>query len=225
MRVYFFRKEQEDLSLDRVLPGVCQPMLFPTERTKQGQLRFPGSEVSALTLYRVHEHQILNISTKLSQTGASQLLSKKMKIDESNPISWQQCQSLLSLLPVGTKCSWILPVKQGIFNFFFLVTLLCPALCPRGKCPPSCLCSSHNLCFVYCHINIYNSKPLWFPAQTEGDVPQRAQCLQHLDQGALFPRHGQTHPGLRGSEGEVPQMRNCGENVQNMKVQASSWND
>lgn len=125
--------------------------------------------------------------------------------------------------PSGHKCSWILPVNQGTFNFFFLVTLLCPSHCPQGKCPPSCLCSSHNLCFVYCHINIYNSKALWLPAQTERDVPERVQCLHHMDQGALFPRQSPAHPGLRGREGKVPQMKNCEENLPKMKVQPSSW--
>lgn len=124
-------------------------MLFPTERTKQGQLRFPGTEVSALAPYRVCVHQIPNISTELSQSGASQLLSKRRKIDEPNPISClatsaasphsqgtrgQQCQSLLSLLPVGTKCRDFTSQPRN-FVLFFLVTLLCPAHCPLGKVP------------------------------------------------------------------------------------------
>lgn len=189
-------------------------MLFPTERTKQGQLRFPGSEVSALAPYRVCVHQIPNISTKLSQSEASQLLSKRRKIDEPDPISClatsavsphsqgmrgQQCQSLLSLLPVGTKCRDFTSQPRNFFSFFFLVTLLCPAHCPLGKCPPSCLCSSHNLCFVYCHINIYNSKPLWFPAQTERDALREFSAFTIWIKGLCSP---DTHQA-EGQGGEV----------------------
>lgn len=147
-------------------------MLFPTERTKQGQLRFPGSEVSSLAPYRVCVHQIPKISIKLSPAGASQLLRKRRKINESNPISWlvTSAASPLSWGMRGSSASPSCPCSQWAQNaagfyqgtkdffFFFLVTLLCPAHCPRGKCPPSCLCSSHNLCFVYHHINIYNSE-------------------------------------------------------------------
>lgn len=190
MRVYFLRKEQEDLSLDRVLPGVCQPMIFPTERTKQGQLRFPGSAVSALTLYRVHDHQILNISTKLSQTGASQLLSKKMKIDESNPISWQQCQSLLFLLPVGTKCSWILPVNQGIFKFFFFGDSFVSCPLSPGKVPSQLpvLLTQSLLCLL-------PHKYLQFKATVVPSTNRRG-CSSESSVPSAF-----------GSRGSVPQAR------------------
>lgn len=138
-------------------------MLFPTERTKQGQLRLPGSEISALAPYRVCVHQIPNISTKLSRTGGSQVLSKRRKIDESNPISWlatsaasprsqgmrgQQCQSLLSLLPVGTKCSQILPVNQGIFLFFFGDSFVSCPLSPGESARPAA-CAPHTISALF----------------------------------------------------------------------------
>lgn len=59
--------------------------------------------------------------------------------------------------------------------------------CPHPTLQPGCLCFSHNLCFVYWHINIYNSKPVWFPAQTERSILGRVQGLCHVDRGLYSP--------------------------------------
>lgn len=120
------------------------------------------------------------------------------------PETWGQgwrnttCQSLqccLSLLPSEhiTKPDF---TTEPIF-FFFFFSLQSFVSCPlsRGKVParphptlhPGCLCFSHNLCFVYWHINIYNSKPVWFPAQTERSILERVQGLYHVDQGLYSP--------------------------------------
>lgn len=80
---------------------------------------------------------------------------------------------------------------------------------PHPTLRPGCLCFSHNLGFVYWHINIYNSKPVWFPAQTEKNIPERVQGLYHMDQGLYSPCKVK-HTGLRviwsgaGQQGKDP---------------------
>lgn len=95
------------------------------------------------------------------------------------------------------------PSKTWLLFFFFFESFVsCPL--STGKVPthphptlrPGCLCFSHNLCFLYWHISIYNSKAVWFPAQTERNIPGRVQGLYHMDQTLYSPCRVK-HTGLR----------------------------
>lgn len=96
----------------------------------------------------------------------------------------------------------ILPVNQGILFFFFLVTLLCPAHCPLGKVPAQLpvLLTQSLLCLL--PHKYLQFKATVVPSTNRKGRSERVQCLQHMDQGALLPRHSQTHTRLRGGQGK-----------------------
>lgn len=192
-------------------------MLFPTERTKQGQLRLPGSEISALAPYRVCVHQIPNISTKLSPTGGSQVLSKRRKIDESNPISWlatsaaSPCsQGMRAAVPVpplpapsGHKMQPDFTSEPRNF-FFFSVTLLCPAHCPRGKVPAQLpvLLTQSLLCLL-------PHKYLQFKATLGSQHKQKGMFLREFSAFTIWIRGSapQAEPNTHWAEGQGGEAR------------------
>lgn len=118
--------------------------------------------------------------------------------------------------------------------FSFAVFCVLPIVHRESALPAA---FSDNLCFVYWHINIYNSKPVWFPAQTERNIPERVHGLYHMEQELYSPcRITQTHWAEghlvreeleQGSKKKVPQINGhwLKRSVLNIIFQPSSLKD